>query len=210
MASRLGYTISLPGLGAPDVEIRRLTIAVDGDSTDVEIKKDANGNFSQVYEIVVDQEKDVVVTLVDVDDAGNESEPSDELRFTSADETPPSKPGALAIVGAPRSVPDDSTPVPDDGDVTVPDDDGDLSLPPTPDDGGDVPLPPTPTPLPEPNPGFPVDGGDVSPTPNPELPAEGDTTVPGTDPAVDPAVSPDLPTPPAPDETGPEMPPAPK
>lgn len=89
--------------GAPvdhDVVNRVLTVTVGGVSETTTVSGDTT-NFG---EITVPQDVEVTLTLVDVDDAGNKSEPA-EVTFVSADTIPPAKPGEFGVTIV-REVPD--------------------------------------------------------------------------------------------------------
>jgi hypothetical protein len=184
MASKLGYPVLLPAITAADLEVRRLTVTRGGAEEVVEIRKNEDGTFPQIYELIVDQETDVDAFLVDVDESGNESKASPTLTFRSMDETAPDQPGDLRLAGPPRVIPDDVSPAPEPGpDEPVP----------APDEP--VPAPDEPVPAPEPGP-------DVIPAPEPAP----DEPAPDVTPAVTPVPSP-APGP-APDEGPlPDLPP---
>jgi hypothetical protein len=224
MASKLGYPVLLPAITAADLEVRRLTVTRDGAEEVVEIRKNEDGTFPQIYELVVDQETDVDAFLVDVDESGNESKASSTLTFRSTDETAPDQPGELRLAGPPRIIPDDVSPTPEpapepgpDEPVPAPEPAPDEPIPapepapaPAPDEPVPAPAPdePVPTPdepVPTPEPA-PEPGPDVTPTPEPApepapdvTPAVNPTPVPGPAPAPDEGPLPDLP-PTSPDE----------
>jgi hypothetical protein len=225
MASKLGYPIALPAITAPDLAIRRLTVRRDGQEETVEIKKDDKGVFPQIYEVDVEQDVDLSMSLVDIDDSGNESEPSNELRFRSVDETPPSKPGDLMVAGPPRIIPDSPdqpVPAPDQPvpapDQPVPAPDQPVPAPdqPVPAPDQPVPAPDQPVPAPDqpvPAPDQPVPAPDQPvPAPDQPTPVTPDQPVPAPDqpvPAPDqPVPAPDQPVP-APDQPVPAPTPAP-
>jgi hypothetical protein len=209
MASKLGYPIALPAITAPDLAIRRLTVRRDGQEETVEIKKDDKGVFPQIYEVDVEQDVDLSMSLVDIDDSGNESEPSNELRFRSVDETPPSKPGDLMVAGPPRIIPDSpDQPVPaPDQPVPAPD----QPTPVTPDQP--VPAPDQPVPAPDqpvPAPDQPVPAPD-QPVPAPDQPVPAPTPAPPVSPVppVGPEAGPAVPTLPDNNVPMPDLPPSP-
>jgi hypothetical protein len=90
--------------GAPvdhDVVSRELTVAY-GDATS---GKTFDGTATDFGEIVVPQDSEVTLTLVDIDDAGNRSEPA-VVTFTALDTIPPAKPGEFGVTLL-REVPDE-------------------------------------------------------------------------------------------------------
>jgi hypothetical protein len=94
MANVLTYSVSAAAPVSGDVVTRLLTLVVNGeDQGTSELPADAAENLS-VFS--VPQDAEVVVTLVDVDDAGNKSEPA-VLTFTATDTIPPQQPGALGV-----------------------------------------------------------------------------------------------------------------
>lgn len=89
----LVYTVTSGPTVDSDVVTRRLMVTVNGlpaGSTDH--PKDT----TSFGEIKVDQDASVVVTLVDIDDAGNESQPA-FLEFVAKDEIAPAQPGTLGV-----------------------------------------------------------------------------------------------------------------
>jgi hypothetical protein len=97
----LVYSVSA---GAPvdhDVVSREFTVAY-GDATS---GKTFDGTATDFGEIVVPQDSEVTLTLVDIDDAGNRSEPA-VVTFTALDTIPPAKPGEFGVTLL-REVPDE-------------------------------------------------------------------------------------------------------
>lgn len=91
------YNVELPPAVSHDVVARKLTVAREGVSpVEIDLPKDA----LLVENLTGPQDSVVTLSLVDIDDAGNESEPS-VATFTLVDNIPPAKPGeiAIAIVG---------------------------------------------------------------------------------------------------------------
>lgn len=76
-----------------DVASRRLTVTVNGE---VASAVDHPASTTAFGEISVPQDASVVVSLIDVDDAGNESQPS-FFEFSAKDTIPPSQPGSLGV-----------------------------------------------------------------------------------------------------------------
>lgn len=82
--------------GAPvdaDVTSRELTVAVNGEMVAERI---LSGNATDLGEVTVPQGGIVLLTLVDVDDAGNRSQPA-TVEFTAADTIPPAQPGSFGV-----------------------------------------------------------------------------------------------------------------
>ena len=89
----LKYTVSLPPVGASDVEHRELSVTLgEGPTTVVNLDKTAD-----LYELLVERDVAVALSLVDVDASGNKSQPSPTLAFTSKDTVPPPAPGELGV-----------------------------------------------------------------------------------------------------------------
>jgi hypothetical protein len=85
-----------------DVVERRLTVEVNGELVNEKVFSSLDVDLG---ELVFAQGDEVNLALVDVDDAGNVSEPA-FIRFTAADTIPPAKPGSFSAVLA-REVADD-------------------------------------------------------------------------------------------------------
>ncbi len=94
MADVLVYKVSVGPVVDADVVERQLVVAVDGTATD-DVKV-FPADTTELGEISVPQGASVVLTLVDVDDAGNRSEPA-VLEFVAADTLPPAQPGAFGV-----------------------------------------------------------------------------------------------------------------
>ena len=89
----LVYTVTSGPTVDSDVVTRRLLVTVNGEVVStVDHPKDATA----FGEIKVEQDANVVVTLVDIDDAGNESQPA-YLEFVAKDEIAPAQPGSLGV-----------------------------------------------------------------------------------------------------------------
>lgn len=88
--SVLIYKLTLPPAGAPDVVTRELAVEVNGS---VRETLDASDGM----ELSFDQGDAVRLSLVDVDDAGNRSEPSEPLEFAASDTIAPPAPGQLGV-----------------------------------------------------------------------------------------------------------------
>lgn len=95
MADLLTYRVSVGSVVDGDVVERQLVVTVDGQAT-AETHKSFASDTTDLGEIVVPQGAAVVLTVVDVDDAGNKSEPA-VLKFVAEDTLPPAQPGALGV-----------------------------------------------------------------------------------------------------------------
>ena len=94
MSNVLTYSVSAAAPVDGDVVARLLTLVVNGeDQGTAELPASAAEGLS-VFS--VPQDAEVVLTLVDVDDAGNKSAPA-VLTFTATDTVPPQQPGALGV-----------------------------------------------------------------------------------------------------------------
>lgn len=83
--------------GAPtdaDVVERRLSVTVNGSLVTVDVHP---GNAVHLGEKAFDQGDNVVLSLVDVDDVGNVSEPA-LVEFVAQDTVPPAMPSILGAV----------------------------------------------------------------------------------------------------------------
>lgn len=89
----LVYTVSAGPAVDSDVVARRLTVLVNGE---ILSSTEHDGSTTTFGEIKVAQDSSVVVTLVDIDDAGNESQPG-VIEFTATDTIAPSQPGSLGV-----------------------------------------------------------------------------------------------------------------
>lgn len=95
MADVLVYKISV---GAPidgDVVERQLVVALNGNNSPDDFKV-FPADATDLGEVRVAQGDKVLLTLVDVDDAGNRSEPA-VLEFVAEDTLPPAKPGEFGV-----------------------------------------------------------------------------------------------------------------
>lgn len=94
MADVLTYRVSAGPVVDGDVVKRLLTLTINGeDQGTAELPATAAADLS-VFS--APQDAVVVLKLVDVDDAGNESEPA-VFEFTAKDTIPPAKPGSLGV-----------------------------------------------------------------------------------------------------------------
>lgn len=89
----LKFVLSLPQAGAADVVSRKLTVKI-GESELVALELAADALESQ--EFVCADNTVVVGSLVDVDDAGNES-PASEFSFVIVDTIAPPQPGEVGV-----------------------------------------------------------------------------------------------------------------
>lgn len=89
----LVYSVTAGPVVDHDVVSRNFTVTVDGEEFHKEEFAPATTNFG---EISVPQGARVVLTLVDVDDAGNVSDPA-SLEFTATDTIPPTTPGGFGV-----------------------------------------------------------------------------------------------------------------
>lgn len=93
MADSITYRVSAGAPVSGDVVSRLVTVVVDA----VEQSTTAyDGQSVDLGNITVPQDSNVVVMLVDVDDAGNKSEPA-SITFVAADTIPPAQPGFLGV-----------------------------------------------------------------------------------------------------------------
>jgi hypothetical protein len=94
MANVLTYSVSAAAPVDADVVARLLTLVVNGEEQGTaELPASATDSLS-IFS--VPQDAEVVLTLVDVDDAGNKSEPA-VLTFTAVDTIAPAQPGSFGV-----------------------------------------------------------------------------------------------------------------
>lgn len=93
MTDTITYQVSAGVPVSGDVVSRVLTVMVDGEQ---QSSTAYVGPVTSFGTISVPQDANVTVTLVDVDDAGNKSEPA-EYSFVAVDTIPPAQPGALGV-----------------------------------------------------------------------------------------------------------------
>ena len=94
MSNVLTYSVSAAAPVDGDVVFRLFTLVINGeDQGTAELPATAAEGLS-VFS--VPQDAEVVLTLVDVDDAGNKSEPC-VLTFTATDTIPPPSPTTLSV-----------------------------------------------------------------------------------------------------------------
>jgi len=95
MADLLTYRVSVGPVVDADVVERQLVVAVDG-VVPVDEFKTFPAATTDLGEVTVPQGSSVLLTLVDVDDAGNRSEPA-VLEFVAEDTLPPAQPGSFGV-----------------------------------------------------------------------------------------------------------------
>lgn len=93
MADVLTYAISAAPVVDGDVVSRELSVVVDGLERPV---VSFPGTAVDLGTVDAPQDSEVVLRLVDVDDAGNRSEAA-EVVFTAVDTLPPAVPGGLGV-----------------------------------------------------------------------------------------------------------------
>lgn len=93
MANVMRYGVSVAAPTAADVVSRVLTVIVDGS---VQSETVFPGSATDLGEVRVPQDANVELSLVDVDDSDNRSEPA-TLTFVAADTIPPGRPGDLGV-----------------------------------------------------------------------------------------------------------------
>ena len=101
MADMILFNVSLPPKAAPDVASREVTIKI-GDAEEV---KSLGPDVELVEGLEGEQDLSVMVSLVDIDDAGNRSEAS-VAEAVLVDTVAPPQPGALGIVVVGESHPE--------------------------------------------------------------------------------------------------------
>lgn len=89
----LVYNVTAAPVTDSDVVERRLTATVNGTAGETKVYPSDTTSFG---EFSFAQNDNVVLTLVDVDDAGNVSTPA-VVDFTATDTLPPSAPGQLGV-----------------------------------------------------------------------------------------------------------------
>lgn len=89
----LVYTVSAGPAVDADVTGRQLTVVVNGEVLSI---VELAGSATDLGEVKVEQNANVTLSLVDVDDAGNRSQPA-VLEFVATDTIPPAQPGSLGV-----------------------------------------------------------------------------------------------------------------
>lgn len=93
MADKLKFVVSVP---AAEGDVVRRALAVTLPDGSVQTSQLAGKDAAESDEFEVDQDSIVKVSVVNVDDAGNESEPR-VAEFTIKDTIPPAQPGELTV-----------------------------------------------------------------------------------------------------------------
>lgn len=93
MSDVLTYAVSAPAPVDADVVGREVTVVVNGLEQPTYV---VGGLSTDLGTVEVPQDAEVVIRLVDVDDAGNRSEPA-EVAFVAVDTLPPATPGTLGV-----------------------------------------------------------------------------------------------------------------
>jgi len=93
MADNLTYAISAGPVVDADVVSRVLTVVIAGEEPS---ERNFPGSAVDFGLLTVPQDSNVVLTLVDVDDAGNKSVPA-VVEFVAVDTLPPAQPGGLGV-----------------------------------------------------------------------------------------------------------------
>ena len=94
MADVLVYKVSVGPVVDADVVERQLVVVLNGGSPDE--FKTFPADTTDLGEVRAAQGDSVLLTLVDVDDAGNRSEPA-VLEFVATDTLPPAQPGSFGV-----------------------------------------------------------------------------------------------------------------
>lgn len=89
----LVYSVSAAPAVDADVVSRRLTVTVNGEARE---PSDFTADATSFGELAFADNDAVVLTLVDIDDAGNASEPA-VFEFVAVDTIPPAKPGDFGV-----------------------------------------------------------------------------------------------------------------
>jgi hypothetical protein len=105
MTDSLTYTIVAAPVVDGDVVERLLTIVVNGEDQGTAAFP---ATATELSAFTVPQDANVVLTLVDVDDAGNKSAPA-VVEFVAVDTLPPAQPGVITVtlVGEKTNSPSD-------------------------------------------------------------------------------------------------------
>jgi hypothetical protein len=104
MADQIQFKVVLPPPAAADVVKRELLFVDSNGSKSFELA--SNALSSDI--LSGDQDSQVSVSLVDIDDAGNRSEPS-VAKFTLLDKIAPPKPGEMGLVLVGETIDEDAT-----------------------------------------------------------------------------------------------------
>lgn len=93
MADLLTYTVTAGPVTDADVVTRTVTVTINGETSD---SRDYAADTLTFAPLVVSEGDNVVMTLVDTDNAGNPSAPA-VVEFVAADTLPPSQPGGFGV-----------------------------------------------------------------------------------------------------------------
>lgn len=103
MADILTYNVSAAASTASDAVSREVSVSINGSRPVVTVFAPTE---TELGAVVVPQNAEVVISVVDVDDAGNRSEPA-VATFTATDTLPPPVPGAVSVtLVSEESIPD--------------------------------------------------------------------------------------------------------
>lgn len=92
MPNQLTYSVYAAAPSDTDVVTRILTTTINGESTE----KEYEGSTTKFDDLTATQGDSVILSLVDVDDAGNRSQAA-TTSFTAEDTLPPATPGGLGV-----------------------------------------------------------------------------------------------------------------
>ncbi len=93
--AKFGIVFALPTPGASDVAQRELTVTVNGG--DPPLVQTMQGAVLVSDEMVFTDADELSVTLVDIDEHGNRSQPSAAFSYSVVDDVPPPQPGDLGV-----------------------------------------------------------------------------------------------------------------
>lgn len=93
MADVLTYRVAAGPVVDHDVVTRELSVVVDGGEP---VVSEFSGSATDLDLLTVPQGAEVVLSLVDIDDAGNRSDAA-VVSFVAADTIPPAAPGAFGV-----------------------------------------------------------------------------------------------------------------
>lgn len=89
----LVYSVSAGSAVDADVITRELTVVVNGEQV---AQNTFSGSETALGEVVAPQGGNVMLTLVDIDDAGNRSQPA-TVEFVAVDTIQPAQPGSFGV-----------------------------------------------------------------------------------------------------------------
>ncbi len=95
MADILTYRVSVGPVVDADVVTRELSVYVNGADVAREVRA-YEPTVTELGDVLVEQGSSVELRVVDIDDAGNRSEPA-VLAFVAEDTLPPAQPGSLGV-----------------------------------------------------------------------------------------------------------------